>query len=286
MSKPQRIVVVGAGLMGSGIAQVSAQAGHTVVLRDVTQDALARATSSIESSLARFVAKDKISQQDAEAALGRISTTTELAAAAEADLVVEAVFESLDVKAEVFAALDRICPDDAVLATNTSAIPITQIAAVTARPESVVGTHFFSPVPMMRLCELVRGYKTSDDTLARARDFAESTGKECIVVNRDVAGFVTTRLVSALVVEAVRLYESGVASAEDIDTACRLGFGHPMGPLATADLTGVDILRNATRNTNTETQDEKFAPPETLNRMVTAGDIGRKSGRGFYTYDQ
>jgi 3-hydroxybutyryl-CoA dehydrogenase len=285
MSKPQRIVVVGAGLMGSGIAQVSAQAGHTVVLRDVTQEALTRATSGIESSLARFVAKDKISQQDAEASLRRISTTTELDAAAEADLVVEAVFESLDVKSEVFAALDRICPDDAVLATNTSAIPITQIAAVTARPESVVGTHFFSPVPMMRLCELVRGYKTSDDTLARARNFAESTGKECIVVNRDVAGFVTTRLVSALVVEAVRLYESGVASAEDIDTACRLGFGHPMGPLATADLTGVDILRNATRNIYTETQDEKFAPPETLNRMVTAGDIGRKSGRGFYTYD-
>ena len=286
MSKPLKIVVVGAGLMGSGIAQVSAQAGHSVVLRDVTQDALARARSGVESSLARFVAKERISRQDAEAALGRISTTTDLDAAAEADLVVEAVFESLDVKSEVFAALDRICRDDAVLATNTSAIPITQIAAATGRPEAVVGTHFFSPVPMMRLCELVRGYKTSDETLARARDFAESTGKECIVVNRDVAGFVTTRLVSALVVEAVRLYESGVASAEDIDTACRLGFGHPMGPLATADLTGVDILRNATRNIYTETQDEKFAPPETLNRMVTAGDIGRKSGRGFYSYDQ
>jgi len=286
MSKPQRIVVVGAGLMGSGIAQVSAQAGHTVVLRDLTPDALARARSGIESSLARFVAKDRISGQDAEAALARISTTTDLDAASDADLVVEAVFESLDVKSEVFAALDGICRDDAVLATNTSAIPVTQIAAVTGRPEAVVGTHFFSPVPMMRLCELVRGYKTSDATLARAREFAEPTGKECIVVNRDVAGFVTTRLVSALVVEAVRLYESGVASAEDIDTACRLGFGHPMGPLATADLTGVDILRNATRNIYTETQDEKFAPPETLNRMVTAGDIGRKSGRGFYRYEE
>ena len=158
------------------------------------------------------------------------------------------MFESLEVKHEVFRELDRICRDGAVLATNTSAIPITQIAAVTRRPESVVGTHFFSPVPMMALCELVRGYKTSDETLAAARAFAESVGKTCVVVNRDVAGFVTTRLICALAMEAVRLVESGVASAEDIDTACRLGFGHAMGPLATTDLTGVDILRNATLN--------------------------------------
>lgn len=285
MSQPQKIVVVGAGLMGSGIAQVSARAGHTVVLRDVTDEALARGVAGIEKSYARFVAKDAMSAEDADGALGRITTTTDLDVAADADLVVEAVFESLDVKAEVFRALDRLCREDAVLATNTSAIPVTRIAAVTGRPESVVGTHFFSPVPMMALCELVRGYKTSDETLARARAFAESVGKTCIVVNRDVAGFVTTRLVAALVVEAVKLYESGVATAEDIDTACRLGFGHPMGPLATADLTGVDILRDAARNIYTETQDEKFAPPEMLNRMVTAGDIGRKSGRGFYPYD-
>lgn len=285
MSQPQKIVVVGAGLMGSGIAQVSARAGHTVVLRDVTDEALARGVAGIAKSYARFVAKDAMSAEDADGALGRITTTTDLDVAADADLVVEAVFESLDVKAEVFRALDRLCREDAVLATNTSAIPVTRIAAVTGRPESVVGTHFFSPVPMMALCELVRGYKTSDETLARARAFAESVGKTCIVVNRDVAGFVTTRLVAALVVEAVKLYESGVATAEDIDTACRLGFGHPMGPLATADLTGVDILRDAARNIYTETQDEKFAPPEMLNRMVTAGDIGRKSGRGFYPYD-
>jgi 3-hydroxybutyryl-CoA dehydrogenase len=177
-----------------------------------------------------------------------------------------------------------VAREDAVLATNTSAIPITAIAAVTARPESVVGTHFFSPVPMMGLCELVRGYKTSDATLAAARTFAENLGKECIVVNRDVAGFVTTRLISALVVEAVKLYEAGVATAEDIDTACRLGFGHAMGPLATTDLTGVDVLLHATSNIYTETQDEKFAAPELLRRMVTAGDLGRKSGHGFYDY--
>ncbi len=284
MSAQQKITVVGAGLMGSGIAQVSAQAGHQVVLRDVTEDALTRGRSGIEASYARFVAKGKLTEDDADAALARITTTIELEAAADSDIVVEAIFEDVQVKATLFADLDRICREGAILATNTSAIPITQIAAATQRPESVVGTHFFSPVPMMQLCELVRGYKTSDETLAAARAFAESVGKTCVVVNRDVAGFVTTRLIAALVVEAVKLVENGVATAEDVDTACRLGFGHAMGPLATADLTGVDILRNATRNIYTETQDEKFNPPETLNRMVTAGEIGRKAGRGFYQY--
>ena len=281
----KQIAVIGAGLMGSGIAQVSAQAGHQVVLRDVTDAALERGLAGIRGSYERFVAKGKLSAEDAEAALARISTTTDLDAVGGADLVVEAVFEQLEVKQELFTALDRIARPDAVLATNTSAIPITRIASVTQRPESVVGVHFFSPVPMMQLCELVRGYKTSDATLAAAREFAEGVGKTCVVVNRDVAGFVTTRLISALVVEAVKLYESGVASAEDIDTACRLGFGHAMGPLATADLTGVDILLHAARNIYTETQDEKFAPPEIMARMVTAGDLGRKSGQGFYRYE-
>jgi 3-hydroxybutyryl-CoA dehydrogenase len=270
--------------MGSGIAQVAAEAGHAVTVRDVSDDALARGIAAIRASFDRFVSKDRMTREDAEQALARITTTTDLAAAADAEIVVEAVFERLDVKREVFAALDQVCGDDVVLATNTSAIPITQIAAATHRPESVVGTHFFSPVPMMRLCELVRGYKTSDATLARARQFAESVGKTCIVVNRDVAGFVTTRLVVALAVEAAKLLESGVASAEDIDTACRLGFGHPMGPLQTTDMTGVDILRDAALNIYTDTQDEKFFPPEILSRMVSAGDLGRKTGRGFYAY--
>jgi 3-hydroxybutyryl-CoA dehydrogenase len=280
----KKLAVIGSGLMGAGITQVAAQAGYDVVMRDVTDEALERGLAGITASYDKFVAKGQLSDEDAKAALERIVTTTDLEAAADADVVVEAVFEKIEVKHEVFRELDRICRPGAVLATNTSAIPITQIAAATKRPESVVGTHFFSPVPMMKLCELVRGYKTSDETLAAARAFAEAVGKTCIVVNRDVAGFVTTRLISALVVEAAKLYESGIASAEDIDTACRLGFGHPMGPLATADLTGVDILRNATLNIYTETQDEKFAPPEILNRMVTAGDLGRKSGRGFHTY--
>ncbi|MFF7156312.1 3-hydroxybutyryl-CoA dehydrogenase [Streptomyces sp. NPDC008139] len=280
----KKLAVVGAGLMGSGIAQVSAQAGYDVVLRDVTDAALKRGTDGIRASYEKFVSKGKLDAADAEAALARITATTDLDAAADADIVVEAVFERIEVKQEIFRALDTIVRDDAVLASNTSAIPITKIAAVTRNPERVVGTHFFSPVPLMSLCELVRGYKTSDATLERARAFAEEIGKTCVVVNRDVAGFVTTRLISALVVEAVKLYESGVASAEDIDIACKLGFGHAMGPLATADLTGVDILLHAAGNIYTESQDEKFAPPEIMRRMVDAGDLGRKSGKGFYSY--
>ena len=279
-----RLAVVGAGLMGSGIAQVAAQAGWDVTMRDVTPEALSRGFDGIRNSLGRFVAKGTLSAEEAGAATDRIRTTTELDAVADADIVVEAVFEKLDVKQEVFRELDRLCKDSAVLATNTSAIPITQIAVATQRPESVVGTHFFSPVPMMKLCELVRGYKTSDETLATAKAFAEGIGKTTITVNRDVAGFVTTRLISALVVEAVKLVENGVVSPEDLDVACKLGFGHPMGPLATTDLTGVDVLLHATRNIYDDTADEKFFPPELLQRMVAAGDLGRKTGRGFYSY--
>jgi 3-hydroxybutyryl-CoA dehydrogenase len=279
------LAVIGAGLMGSGIAQVAAQSGWQVLLQDLDDDTVRRGLERVRGSLDRFVAKGALAGGDAEAALARITLTTDLAAAAAADIVVEAVFERVEIKHEVFRELDRICRDGAVLATNTSAIPITTIAAVTRRPESVVGTHFFSPVPMMKLCELVRGLKTSDATLATARDFAEQVGKTCVVVNRDVAGFVTTRLIAAFVVEAVRLVESGVISAEDLDRACQLGFGHAMGPLATADLTGVDVLLNAARNIYTDTAEGKFFPPELLQRMVAAGDLGRKAGRGFYRYD-
>ncbi|WFE21752.1 3-hydroxyacyl-CoA dehydrogenase family protein [Solwaraspora sp. WMMD937] len=279
-----QLAVIGAGLMGSGIAQVAAQAGWRVILRDLDDAATSRGVAGIRQSLDKFAGKGVISADDVESTMGRITTTTELEAAADADVVVEAVFERIEIKHEVFRALDKICKADAVLATNTSAIPVTQIAAVTERPESVVGTHFFSPVPMMKLCELVRGYKTSDATLATAKAFAEEIGKTCVVVNRDIAGFVTTRLIAALVVEAVKLVESGVVSAEDLDTACKLGFGHAMGPLATTDLTGADVLLHAAKNIYADTADEKFFPPELLQRMVTAGDLGRKTGQGFYTY--
>ncbi|HEY8473952.1 MAG TPA: 3-hydroxyacyl-CoA dehydrogenase family protein [Natronosporangium sp.] len=280
-----KLAVIGAGLMGSGIAQVAAQAGWSVTMRDLDDAAVGRGLAAIRESLQKFAAKGRLPADQVEPTLARITPTTDLDAAADADIVVEAVFEQLEVKHEVFRALDRICKPEAVLASNTSAIPITQLAAVTDRPESVVGTHFFSPVPMMKLCELVRGRKTSDQTLATARAFAEAVGKTCVVVNRDVAGFVTTRLITAFVVEAVRLVEAGVISAEDLDTACKLGFGHAMGPLATADLTGVDVLLHAARNIYRDTGDSKFFPPELMQRMVEAGDLGRKRGRGFYSYE-
>ncbi len=278
------VMVVGAGLMGSGIAQVSAIAGHDVILRDITDEAVGKGRGAIEASLARFAEKGAISADDAEAALARITGTTDLDGAADADIIVEAIIEEVDLKAALFADLDRLAPQGAILATNTSAIPITRIAAATQRPEAVVGTHFFSPVPMMKLCELVRGLKTSDETLGAARTWAEGIGKTCIVVNRDVAGFVTTRIITALVNEAIRLVETGVASPEDVDIACKLGFGHAMGPLATADLTGIDVMRRASMSIYNETAEKAFYPPELITRMAIAGDLGRKSGRGFYTY--
>jgi 3-hydroxybutyryl-CoA dehydrogenase len=279
-----KIAVIGAGLMGSGVAQVAAQAGHEVVLHDTTSAALESALTAIASSQQRFVAKGTMTADDADVARARISTSTEIADVEGAEIVVEAVFEQLDVKREVFAKLASIVSADALLATNTTAIPITHIASSVSRPERVVGTHFFSPVPMMRLCELVRGFHTSDDTLARAREFAESVGKTCVVVNRDVAGFVTSRLLVALLNEAVSIVDAGIATADDVDVACQLGFGHTMGPLATLDLTGLDVILHAANNIYDATRDEKFAPPELLSRMVAAGLLGRKSGEGFYRY--
>ena len=274
--------VVGAGLMGSGIAQVAAQAGYEVHLYDVNQQALDRGRDGIASSLARLADKGRVA--DPESVLARIRTTTDLCARADAAICVEAVYEKLEVKQDVFRALDAVTAESTVLATNTSALPITQLAAVTGRPDRVVGTHFFSPVPLMELCELVRGYHTSDQTLAIARDFAENSGKTCVVVNRDVAGFVTTRLIAALVVEAARLVESGVATAEDVDTACRLGFGHAMGPLETMDLVGIDVMVDAADNIAAETPGDTFAVPGLLRRMVAAGALGRKTAQGFYPY--
>jgi 3-hydroxybutyryl-CoA dehydrogenase len=281
---PQSVAVIGAGLMGSGIAQVAAVAGHDVVLRDVSAEAVARGVEAIEKSLARFVAKGTLTAEAADAAVARITAATDLEAIAGADVVVEAVYESVEVKTAVFAELDRAAKDGAVLATNTSAIPITRIAAATQRPEFVVGTHFFSPVPMMKLCEVVRGYRTSSETMDITADFIRGLGKTVVVVTRDVAGFVANRMLLALTVEAVSLLETGVATAEDIDTACRDGFGHKMGPLQTADLAGLDVTLAAIGNIYDDTQDHKFAPPGLLQRMVAAGDHGRKTGRGFYHY--
>jgi len=278
------VAVVGAGLMGSGIAQVCAVAGHQVVLHDVTAEATARGLAAVEASLARFVAKERMTAQDARDAVARITPTSRLEDAGGADVVVEAVYEDVDVKRDLFARLDGIARDGALLATNTSAIPVTRIAAATARPQAVIGIHFFSPVPMMPLCEVVRGYRTSDETLEAAVAFARGLGKTVVVVARDVPGFVANRMLFALFVEAASLLESGVATAEDVDTACRDGFGHAMGPLATADLAGLDVMLHALDAVHAETHDPRFVAPGVLRRMVAAGDLGRKTGRGFHTY--
>ncbi|MCZ3389472.1 MAG: 3-hydroxyacyl-CoA dehydrogenase family protein [Actinomycetia bacterium] len=275
--------VVGAGLMGAGIAQVSAQAGYQVHLYDVDNRSLERGVQSIAASLGKLAAKGALSE-DVDVVLGRIEPTTSLADLGMAVIAVEAVFEQIEVKQEVFRALDSVLAPEAVLATNTSALPITGLAAVTGRPERVVGTHFFSPVPLMQLCELVRGVHTSDATLSVARTFAERLGKTCVVVNHDIAGFVTTRLITALIVEATRLVESGVATAEDVDTACRLGFGHPMGPMETLDLVGIDVMVSAADNIAAETPGDTFAAPALLREMVLARTLGRKTGQGFYRY--
>ncbi len=281
---PQTLMVLGAGLMGAGIAQVAAEAGWQVTLYDTDSQALPWARAAIERSLAARVRKQQCSPTQAAAALDRVELSESLDAASAANVVVEAVFEDVDIKSQLFTELDRVAAPNALLCSNTSAIPITRLAAATSRPESVVGTHFFSPVPMMELCEVVRGEQTSEPTLRKATDFVESLGKTAVVVQRDVPGFVTTRLITALVLEAVRLVEAGVASAADVDTACRLGFGHRMGPLATCDLIGADVLVNAAKVMYAEAESEVFGVPELLAQMVADGRLGRKSGEGFYPH--
>ncbi|PZS07922.1 MAG: 3-hydroxybutyryl-CoA dehydrogenase [Acidimicrobiales bacterium] len=281
---PQTLMVLGAGLMGAGIAQVAAETGWRVTLYDTDPQAPPRARAVIERSLAARVRKHQCSSAHAAAALDRVKFGESLDAASAANVLVEAVFEDVDIKFQLFAELDRIAAPHALLCSNTSAIPITRLAAATSRPESVVGTHFFSPVPMMELCELVAGEQTSESTLGKATDFVESLGKTAVVVRRDVPGFITTRLITALVLEAARLVEAGVASAADIDTACRLGFGHRMGPLATCDLIGADVLVNAAKVMYAEAESDVFDVPELLARMVADGKLGRKTGGGFYPH--
>ncbi|HJL31801.1 MAG TPA: 3-hydroxyacyl-CoA dehydrogenase family protein, partial [Polyangiaceae bacterium LLY-WYZ-15_(1-7)] len=276
--------VLGAGTMGHGIAQVSATAGCEVVLGDVHAEALEAAKAKMKKSLDRFVAKEKLSAADAEAALGRIRTTASLSdAVGEADLVVEAIPEKMELKLELFREVSAKAPPHALFATNTSSLSVTEIAADTGRPERVVGLHFFNPVPVMKLLEIVRGLSTDDETVARARAFAEKIGKEPIVVN-DWPGFATSRLGIILGCEAIRMVEQGVASPEDIDKAMVLGYRHPMGPLKLTDLVGLDVRLHIMEHLHAELG-EQFRPPALLRQMVRAGKLGRKTGEGFYTYD-
>jgi 3-hydroxybutyryl-CoA dehydrogenase len=232
------------------------------------------------------VEKGQLVAEAREAALSRVSPTLTLDTAAEADFAVEAVFEDKALKQEVFRELDRLCPAHTIMASNTSAIPVTELARVTDRPDRVVGTHFFSPVPLMPLCELVRGLETSDETLAAAKAFVESLGKETVTVKRDVAGFALNRINLPSTVEAIRLVEAGIITPEEVDKGLRLGMGRRMGPFETMDMTGLDVTLGAVLAIYEETKDPRFWPPDLLRRKVAAGHLGRKAGRGWYVYEE
>lgn len=275
--------VVGAGLMGSGIAQVSAAAGLQVTVRDVNDAALARGRTAIEKSLAKFVEKGKLAPADRDATLGRLHFTTDLGRIAATDLVIEAVTEDLELKNALWRELDAAAPPATIFASNTSSLTIAAMAAVTRRADRFVGLHFFSPVPLMALVEVVRTVTTSDATVRAAFEFARAIGKEPIAA-KDTAGFVVNLLLVPFMLDAVRAVERGVASVEDVDKGMKLGCNHPMGPLTLIDFTGVDICYKVAEIMFEEFRETRYAPPPLLKRLVLLGHLGRKTGRGFYDY--
>ena len=281
----QRVLVVGSGLMGSGIAQVCAQAGLQVLLHDVSEQALARALKNIDWSVGKFVEKGQL-KESREAILQRITTVDRLPEKAGVGLAIEAAFEDLAIKQSIFKQLDGACSPETLIASNTSAIPITELAAVTQRPENVLGLHFFSPVPMMQAVEVIKGIGTSEQTAAAGKAFVIRIGKEPIMVRRDVAGFVINRINFPSTIEAMRLVEEGVATVEDIDKGLRLASGRKMGIFETGDMVGLDVTYGALMAIYRETGDPRFYPPLLLRRKVRAGQLGRKTGKGWYEYDE
>jgi 3-hydroxybutyryl-CoA dehydrogenase len=283
MTKIEKVGILGCGLMGSGIAEVSAKAGYTTIVREISEDEAAKGNASIEKSLERAVDKGKLSAADRDTALARISLTTSLDDLEAVDIVIEAVVEDIEVKKDMFGRLDDICPAETLFASNTSSLTIVDMAAATGRPDRMVGLHFFNPVPVMKLVEVVRTISTSDESFERAMAFARTLGKEPVAC-KDNSGFIVNRLLVPYMLDAIRALESGVGSLTDIDTAMRLGCGYPMGPFVLSDFVGNDTLYRIAEIMFEEYRETRFAPPPLLRKMVSAGYYGRKSGRGFYDY--
>ena len=281
----KKVGVVGCGIMGAGIAQVCAQSGYQVVALEVNEELLNKGLALINRNLAKSVDKGRISQQDMNTTLERIQGTTDISDFSDCDLVVEAVVENLEVKKQVFAQLDRVCPEHALLATNTSSLCVIEIATATGRLDKVLGLHFFNPAPVMKLLEIVRTIATSDETLELGKEFGQSLGKT-VVIAQDTPGFIVNRLLTPFTLNAIRMLEAGVATRDDIDNAVRLGLGHPMGPLQLADLIGLDTIYHSANARYEELKEPQYAPPPLLKRMLNAGWFGRKAGRGFYEYQQ
>ncbi len=283
--KIKTIGVVGAGTMGHGIAQVAAQSGFSVILNDITNELVTKGKNSIEKFLSKSVEKGKITEQQKKDTLANLSTTTSLNDLKQCDLVVEAIFENPKVKKEVFEKLDKLCKKQTILASNTSTIPITDLASATKRPEQFIGMHFMNPVPLMKLVEVIRGLRTSDETAQIITSLAEQMGKTPVEVN-DGPGFVSNRVLFAMINEAIFCVQDGTGTIEAIDTVMKLGMNHPMGPLALADLIGLDVSLNILTVLYEGFNDSKYRPCPLLKKMAQAGYLGRKSGRGFYEYSK
>lgn len=278
------ISVIGAGTMGNGIAHVFAQGGYQVNLIDISQEALQKAVATIEKNLQRMLKKEYITEENLQSTLANISTHTSLAAAvANADLIVEAATENEELKLKIFDQIDEVAPADAILASNTSSISITKIATATSRPDKVIGMHFFNPVPIMKLVEVIKGYSTSDETTRTVMEISSALGKIPVEVN-DFPGFAANRILMPMINEAIATLQQGVAGVKEIDTVMKLGMAHPMGPLQLADFVGLDVCMNICQVLQSGLGDTKYAPNPLLVNMVTAGKLGRKTGEGFYDY--